>query len=88
MNLNLTRLALVILLLGAAQPALAQSPGTDKTFDLKPLVPPVLPPLPSNSLLAPGSVGAVAPSPYTAPLHDTNPQALPAPGIRLTIPAR
>lgn len=89
MNPKAPLLALGILALASPGTggAFAQT-NTDKTFDLKPFVPPVLPPLPRNSVLAPGSVGAVTPSPYTSPLYDSNPTALPAPGIRLTIPTR
>jgi len=84
---SLLVLGILVLAATASGHAFAQPANTDKTFDFKPFVPPILP-LPRNSVLTPGSVGAVTPSPYTAPLYDSNPTALPAPGIRLTIPTR
>ena len=59
-----------------------------KPFDFKPLLPPVLPPLPPNSSLQSGAVGG-APSPYTtAPLQNPQQQSptQSAPGIRFSIP--
>jgi hypothetical protein len=81
-------LALCILLPCAPQGALAQANQWDKPVDLKPLVPPVVP-LPPNSRLNPATVGGYQ-SPYTtAPLQNPNlSPSDPAPGIRLTIPAR
>jgi hypothetical protein len=81
-------LALGIVLLGAPDGALAQANQWDKPVDLKPMVPPVVP-LPPNSRLNLGTVGGYQ-TPYTtAPLQNPNlaPND-PAPGIRLTIPAR
>jgi hypothetical protein len=80
-------LALAILPL-AAPAAWAQANQYDKPVDLKGLVTPIVP-LPPNSKLNPGSVGGYQ-NPYTtAPLQKpdftTND---PAPGLKLTIPAR
>lgn len=62
--------------------------STDKPFDFKPLLPPVVPVLP-NSQVTSGSVGGTQ-NPYTtAPLQSpTQAPAQPAPGMRLTIPTR
>jgi hypothetical protein len=80
-------LALCILPL-AAPAALGQANQYDKPVDLKGLVTPIVP-LPPNSRINPGSVGGYQ-TPYTtAPLQKpdftTND---PAPGLKLTIPAR
>lgn len=80
-------LALCILPLWAPG-AFAQANQWDKPVDLKGLVPPVVP-LPQNSRINPSSVGGNQ-TPYTtAPLQrpdfSTND---PAPGLKLTIPAR
>jgi hypothetical protein len=82
-------LALCIVLAGALAPggALAEEA---KPFDFKPLVPPVLPPLPPNSTLQSGSVGGQQ-TPYTtAPLQSPQQQAptQSAPGIRFSVPSR
>lgn len=78
----------------ACVPALAQTAtggesAWGKPADLKPLLPPIIPPvLPPNSVLTPGSLGGEAPSPYSAnPGYDAA-RAAPAPGLRITIPAR
>ena len=56
-------------------------------IDLKPLVPPVLPPLPPNSQLAPGGVGD--PPPYSSAPPTMSSQApSTGGGIRLTVPSR
>jgi hypothetical protein len=89
--MNLSRyalLALCITLPCAAGDARAQANQWDKPVDLKQFVPPVVP-LPPNSRLNPGTVGGT-PTPYTtAPLQSPNLSPTePAPGFRLTIPAR
>jgi len=89
--MNLPRyalLALCIILPCASGNALAQANQWDKPVDLKPLVPPLVP-LPPNARINPGSVGGTQ-TPYTtAPLQSPNLSPTdPAPGIRLTIPAR
>jgi len=89
--MNLPRYALLaffIMLSCAPGSALAQANQWDKPVDLKPLVPPVVP-LPPNARINPGSVGGTQ-TPYTtAPLQSPNLSPTdPAPGIRLTIPAR
>jgi hypothetical protein len=89
--MNLHRCALLascIMLPCAPHGALAQANQWDKPVDLKQLVPPVVP-LPPSSRLNPGTVGGNQ-TPYTtAPLQNPNLSPNdPAPGIRLTIPAR
>ena len=80
-------LVLCALLSGA--PALAQTQTDNRQIDLKPLLPPVLPPLPRNSVLAPGSAGAGAQSPHASSLYDAPSQSTaPAPGFRFSIPTR
>jgi hypothetical protein len=81
-------LAFCLMLPCAPQGALAQANQWDKPVDLKPLVPPIVP-LPPNSRLNLGTVGGYQAPNTTAPLQNPNLSPNdPAPGIRLTIPAR
>ena len=80
---------LAVLLLGVSSPALAQANKSDyRQLDLKPLLPPVLSPLPSNSALTPGAVGTGAQSPHSSSLYDSPSTSQPAPGLRFSIPTR
>ena len=87
-------LALCVLLFGAiasggASAQSAQDDKWDKPIDLKPFVPRVLPPLPPNSQLNPGTVGGTEVPYTTAPLQNsTQSPTQPAPGIRFSIPSR
>jgi hypothetical protein len=86
---KLTLLALSVAILGATAPANAQGQQTDKPFDFKPLLPPVVP-VPPNSAVTSGSVGGNQ-NPYTtAPLQSpTQPStSQSAPGMRFSIPSR
>ena len=86
MNLKASLLALCVLL---PAPALAQTQSDNRQIDLKPLLPPVLPPLPRNSTLAPGSTGTGSQSPYADRLYDSPAQSTaPSPGFRFSIPTR
>jgi hypothetical protein len=78
-------LGLVLLCVSGAA---AQDDKWDKKYDLKPLLPPIVP-LPSRSRLDSGTVGGTQ-TPYTsAPLQNPNlSSAPPAPGLKLSIPAR
>jgi hypothetical protein len=79
-------LALCVLL---PAPALAQTQTDNRQIDLKPLLPPVLPPLPRNSTLQPGSASSTAQSPYSDRLYDPPSQSsAPTPGLRFSIPTR
>jgi hypothetical protein len=94
--MNLKPYALLALCIVACAPSgafaqtnqFAQANQWDKPVDFKPLIPPVVP-LPPNSRLNAGSVGGYQ-TPYTtAPLQNPNLSPTePAPGLRLTIPAR
>ena len=84
-------LALCIVLLAACASVTAQAQvqQTDKPFDFKPLMPPIVP-VPPNSQVTSGSVGGTQ-NPYTtAPLQSPTQQAptQSGPGMRLTIPTR
>lgn len=83
--------AALALCLFAAAPASAQT-TTEKDkrqIDLKPLLPPVIPPLPRNSTLAPGSTGTGAQSPYSDRLYDSSSSSnSSAPGLRFSLPTR
>jgi hypothetical protein len=86
---KLALLALSIAILGAIAPASAQGQQTDKPFDFKPLLPPVVP-IPPNSAVTSGSVGG-SQNPYTtAPLQSPSQpsSSQSSPGMRLTIPTR
>jgi hypothetical protein len=87
---TLLLLATCAVIAAAPGPAFAQSQTDNRQFDLKPLLPPVLPPLPRNSTLAPGSTSIGSPSsPYSDRLYDSQSQSsAPAPGVRFSIPTR
>jgi len=75
-------------LLCAPGGAFAQANQWDKPVDLKSLVPPVVP-LPPNSRLNPSTVGGYQGPSTTIPLQNPNTSTSdPAPGLKLTIPAR
>jgi hypothetical protein len=89
--MTIPRLALALfVVLAGASGAVAQDRNSqwDTKWDLNKLVPPVLP-VPPRSKLDPTTLGGAA-SPYpNAPLESPNAAAAaPAPGLRLTIPAR
>jgi hypothetical protein len=86
---KLSLLVLSIAVLGATAPANAQGQQTDKPFDFKPLLPPVVP-VPPNSAVTSGSVGGTQ-NPYTtAPLQSPSQpsSSQSSPGMRFTIPTR
>jgi hypothetical protein len=93
MRMRLLVLSFAAISIAGASGAAAQSgkPRSDTSqwdqkYDLKPLVPPVLP-LPPNALVTPGSTIAPAAS-DRAPLA-TSPSSEPAaPGLKITIPTR
>jgi len=75
-----------LFMLALATPGSAQVDRYDKPFDFKPLLPPVLPPLPPKSTLESGSVGG-AQTPYTtAPLQNPTAPTQSSPGVRFSIP--
>ncbi len=79
--------AIGIVLFAAFAPTGAHAQQTDKPFDFKPLMPPIVP-VPPNSKVTSGSVGG-SQNPYTtAPLQSPTQQAptQSAPGMRLTFP--
>jgi hypothetical protein len=80
-------LAISIFLLGAiaAQSAFAQADNVDK-WNLKPLLPPLLAPLPPNALVTPGTVGGATLPGANNQLQNPRDRDQPAPGMRLTIP--
>jgi hypothetical protein len=93
-RLNASKSVLAVLgllcgaLLSAPGCAFAQANQWDKPVDLKSLVPPVVP-LPPNSRLNPSAVGGYQGPSTTIPLQNPNSTASdPAPGLKLTIPAR
>ena len=86
---KISLLALSIAALGAIAPANAQGQQTDKPFDFKPLLPPVVP-VPPNSAVTSGSIGG-SQNPYTtAPLQSPSQPSTSqsAPGMRFSIPTR
>jgi hypothetical protein len=85
---KISLLALSIAVLGATVPTSVSAQQTDKPFDFKPLLPPVVP-VPPNSAVTSGSIGGTQ-NPYTtAPLQSpTQAPAQSAPGMRLTFPTR
>ena len=85
---KISLLALSVVVLGAITLTSAHSQQTDKPFDFKPLIPPVVP-VPPNSQVTSGSVGGTQ-NPYTtAPLQSpTQAPTQSSPGMRLTIPTR
>jgi hypothetical protein len=88
MNLSRSTLLALGFALLCASGAAAQDDKWDKKYELKPLLPPVVP-LPPSSRLDSGTVGGTQ-TPYTsAPLQNPNlSSAPPAPGLKLSIPAR
>jgi hypothetical protein len=89
--MGLSRISLLVLsivVLGTTVPASVHAQQTDKPFDFKPLLPPIVP-IPPNSAVTSGSVGGTQ-NPYTtAPLQSpTQAPTQSAPGMRLTIPTR
>jgi hypothetical protein len=92
--MNSPALALLALCIAAAT---ALAPGgalaqTDKPIDYKQFIVPVLPPLqafPPNSQINPGIVGGSSDPYTTAPLQGPPAASVaPAPGLKLTVPAR
>jgi hypothetical protein len=78
-----------LMLCALVVPASAQTTTEQdkRQIDLKPLLPPVLPPLPRNSTLQPGAAGTSAPSPYSERLYDSQSSSgSSAPGFRFSIP--
>lgn len=76
-------------IVGAFTPTCATAQQqTDKPFDFKPLLPPVVP-VPPNSAVTSGAVGGRQ-DPYTTAPLQSPPQAptQTAPGMRFTIPTR
>ena len=89
MSVAKATLVLILLLGLAPDRAIGQSSKSDnRQIDLKPLLPPVLPPLPSNSALTPGAVGTGSQSPHSSSLYNSRDTTSPAPGLRFSIPTR
>ena len=87
MNLSRSTLLALGFAMLCTSGAAAQDDKWDKKYDLKPLLPPVVP-LPPSSRLDSGTVGGTQ-TPYTsAPLQNPGPSSPPAPGLKLSIPAR
>ena len=88
MNLSRSTLLALGFVMLCTSGAAAQDDKWDKKYDLKPLLPPVVP-LPPRSRLDSGPVGGTQTPPYTtAPLQNPNLSSAPAPGLKLSIPAR
>ena len=85
---KISLLVLSLVVFGVTAPASVSAQQTDKPFDFKPLLPPVVP-VPPNSAVTSGSVGGTQ-NPYTtAPLQSpTQAPTQAAPGMRLTFPSR
>jgi hypothetical protein len=90
--LALLALCIAVVAALAAGGALAQTEKSDKPIDYKPFIVPVLPPLqafPPNSQINPGIVGGSSDPYTTAPLQGPPAASVaPAPGLKLTVPAR
>jgi hypothetical protein len=86
--LSLRILALAIVLSVGGMTGDVNAQQTEKPFDFKPLLPPLVP-VPPNSNVTSGSVGGTQ-NPYTtAPLQSpTQGSTQAAPGMRFTIPTR
>jgi hypothetical protein len=78
-------LALCLALTGVF--GVAGAHAQDKPIDFKPLIPPVLPPLPPNSQVTSGAVTST-PVPGTAITPPSQAPSQNAPGLRFTIPSR
>lgn len=75
----------ILIALPFAAPSVAQQ-QTDKPFDFKPLLPPIVP-VPPNSQFTSGAVGGRQDPYTTAPLQNPSPAPTQtAPGVRFTIP--
>ena len=85
---KISLLVLSLVVFGATAPVSVSAQQTDKPFDFKPLLPPVVP-VPPNSAVTSGAVGGTQ-NPYTtAPLQSpTQAPTQAAPGMRLTFPSR
>ncbi|HEY2230181.1 MAG TPA: hypothetical protein VGI22_21070 [Xanthobacteraceae bacterium] len=87
MNLSRSTLLALGFAMLCTSGAAAQDDKWDKKYDLKPLLPSVVP-LPPSSRLDSGTVGGTQ-TPYTsAPLQNPGASSPPAPGLKLSIPAR
>ena len=86
--MSLPKILLVALHVVVFAAGSAQAQQSDKPFDFKPLIPPVVL-VPPNSQVTSGAVGGTQ-NPYTtAPLQSpTQPSTQSSPGMRFTIPAR
>jgi len=61
---------------------------TDKPFDMKPFIPPVIP-LPPNAQVAPGtSTQTTLPTDTASPIYNPQAQTSSGPGLSITIPTR
>jgi hypothetical protein len=81
-------LVLCVAALAVCAPQGAHAQQTDKPFDFRPLMPPIVP-VPPNSSVTSGAVGGTQ-NPYTtAPLQSpTQRPSESSPGMRFTIPSR
>ena len=85
---NLLLASAIAIMIGGATVGVNAQQTTDKPFDFKPLLPPLVP-VPPNSSVTSGAVGGTQ-NPYTtAPLQSpTQGSTQPAPGMRFSIPTR